>query len=172
MSRKRSNQLSYGSVATKFIMGGEGLGALLSRHALWHVFRSRSATRSINCSYSSQFICRAPSSPSFFILIFFMGGEGLEPSQPYGHRILSPTCIPIPPPALNLHYECASTIVFLNDSACICYYKFDSLSAAESGRPPALKHLKNLEAWSGIEPLNSGFADHCLTTWLPRRRRF
>ena len=32
-----------------------------------------------------------------------VGGEGLEPSQPYGHRILSPTCIPIPPPAQNLH---------------------------------------------------------------------
>lgn len=28
--------------------------------------------------------------------------------------------------------------------------------------------LLNFKAWSGIEPLNSGFADHCLTTWLPR----
>jgi hypothetical protein len=26
-----------------------------------------------------------------------------------------------------------------------------------------------LEAWTGIEPVNSGFADHCLTAWLPRR---
>ena len=25
-----------------------------------------------------------------------------------------------------------------------------------------------LEAWAGIEPANTGFADPCLTTWLPR----
>ena len=29
--------------------------------------------------------------------------------------------------------------------------------------------LKRLEARGGIEPPNKGFADLCLTTWLPRR---
>ena len=29
---------------------------------------------------------------------------------------------------------------------------------------------KSLEARGGIEPPNKGFADLCLTTWLPRRR--
>jgi hypothetical protein len=28
---------------------------------------------------------------------------------------------------------------------------------------------KSLEARGGIEPPNKGFADLCLTTWLPRR---
>ena len=27
-----------------------------------------------------------------------------------------------------------------------------------------------LEAWTGFEPVNSGFADHCLATWLPRHK--
>ena len=30
---------------------------------------------------------------------------------------------------------------------------------------------KDLEARGGIEPPNKGFADLCLTTWLPRRGR-
>ena len=30
--------------------------------------------------------------------------------------------------------------------------------------------LKRLEARGGIEPPNKGFADLCLTTWLPRQR--
>ena len=31
-----------------------------------------------------------------------------------------------------------------------------------------LNPLKLLEATSGFEPLNNGFADHCLTAWLRR----
>ena len=45
-----------------------------------------------------------------------MGGEGLEPSQPCGHRILSPTCIPIPPPAQKKDFGYIPTIAFLSVS--------------------------------------------------------
>ena len=33
-------------------------------------------------------------------------------------------------------------------------------------------HMQRLEARGGIEPPSKGFADLCLTTWLPRRTFF
>jgi hypothetical protein len=53
--------------------------------------------------------------------------------------------------------------------------------AAGSKRQPLLRGssvydyqlLKStLEAGMGIEPINGGFANHCLTGWLPRRARW
>src|SRR6185437_3066529 len=41
--------------------------------------------------------------------------------------------------------------------------------AARAPRSPALSYFHVREARAGIEPANSGFADRCLTTWLPRR---
>jgi hypothetical protein len=44
-----------------------------------------------------------------------------------------------------------------------------SLSSAMVRDESALFSVKLLEARGGIEPPNKGFADLCLTTWLPRR---
>ena len=48
------------------------------------------------------------------------------------------------------------------------------MNARESYNPLGTSHLraKLLEARGGIEPPNKGFADLCLTTWLPRLDHF
>ena len=62
MSRKRSNQLSYGSEKKFCVISPR----------VFHAW---------------GFVCLANKANS-------MGKEGVEPSRPFGHRILSPACIP------------------------------------------------------------------------------
>jgi hypothetical protein len=42
----------------------------------------------------------------------------------------------------------------------------------ESTARPLMLVTPTKEARAGIEPANSGFADRCLTTWLPRQNSF
>ena len=46
---------------------------------------------------------------------------------------------------------------------------FASVSVRQRPRGRSFILWKLLEARGGIEPPNKGFADLCLTTWLPRR---
>lgn len=46
-----------------------------------------------------------------------------------------------------------------------------SLVSANEFGPRACLSLVDLEAWVRIELTMIGFADRCLTTWLPRRSR-
>ncbi len=39
----------------------------------------------------------------------------------------------------------------------------------QAGKTQVIESM--LEAGMGIEPINGGFANHCLTGWLPRRTR-
>ena len=106
-----------------------------------------------------------------------MGKEGVEPSQPYGQRILSPSCMPFH----HLPHEAeVLSIDSLSPKLKFKVYKFK----AWTGREPVnsgfvlrlLSHfiLSSLrifiKATIGIEPMYSGFADHCLTPWLRRHK--
>ena len=60
--------------------------------------------------------------------------------------------------------------------AAACSYKATMSSAATAYSPlfsratnARGRRMRSREAGAGIEPTNSGFADRCLTTWLPRR---
>lgn len=114
-----------------------------------------------------------------------VGGEGIEPSRPCGHRILSPACIPIPPPALQTRYgkhlKCCSSQCFHHPPVLQAYFSklvdptrlelvTFSMSRKRSNQLSYGSGATNLEARVGIEPTYRGFADPCLTTWLSRHR--
>ena len=42
---------------------------------------------------------------TYYAGFFIVLGTGLEPVQPNGHWILSPTCLPIPPPEPGPHHN-------------------------------------------------------------------
>ena len=48
-----------------------------------------------------------------------------------------------------------------------CLYVFGS----QDWNCPDLSETSRVEAWAGIAPANKGFADLCLTTWLPGQEK-
>ncbi len=103
----------------------------------------------------------------------YMGKEGVEPSRPYGQRILSPSCMPFH--HLPRMYV-ANSLKFCDKQImrwCDCMHHAHCLACRSATF--AWCQFKNpcrvfkLEATSGFEPLNSSFAESCLTTWLRRQ---
>ena len=48
---------------------------------------------------------------NLYVSMYMAAPRGLEPSRPFGQRILSPLCLPIPPPRLTL-FLILNTIFF------------------------------------------------------------
>ena len=117
-----------------------------------------------------------------------MGKEGVEPSQPYGQRILSPSCMPfhhLPNLKLNATIKTVlsldfSAVSLLHRSRYSKNYKLKAWTGFEPVNSGFVLRLLShfipsslrifIKATIGIEPMYSGFADHCLTTWLRRHQ--
>ena len=102
-----------------------------------------------------------------------MPGKGVEPLCPCGRGILSPDCMPISTPRLSVLYfpEIFCRQLALRRLLRNLLAQSASIRANNLRRPPSADSVSYalIEATSGIEPLNSCFADSCLTSWLRRR---